>query len=360
MSRSMEQGVVNAQLEPDRAAAAGDAWASATVSRGTRASRVAAVVMLLLIVVAASMPWWAERAQMRLATEFLYVLALAQLWNLLAGYGGMLSVGQQAFVGVGAYSLVVIGLFGGVNPFVVVPLAGLVGAAAALLVGPLVFRLSGAQFAVGTWVVAEVFRIVVANLPFVSGGSGLSVARVVSGIDIEQRDALTLWTALALGAGATLAVYALLRSRWGLALVAVRDSERAAQSLGVDGRRVKWLVWLGSAAGGAMVGALIFVTKLRVSPDAAFSIDWSTTALFIVVIGGIGTLEGPLVGAAVYFLLREWLSDLGSIYLILLGTLTMAVVLVAPGGLWGLITQRAPVQLFPVSRRVERADGGAP
>jgi branched-chain amino acid transport system permease protein len=221
-----------------------------------------------------------------------------------------------------------------------------------------VFRLRGAQFAVGTWVVAEVFRIVVANLPFVSGGSGLSVARTVSGMNIELRDSMTLWVALALGAGATIAVYALLRSRWGLALVAVRDSDRASQSLGIDGQRVKWFVYVAAAAGCAMVGALAFITKLRVSPDAAFSIDWTTTMFFVVVIGGIGTLEGPLIGAVVYFLLREWLSDLGSVYMIALGTLTMTVVLVAPGGIWGLVSRRVHVQLFPVQRRVRSVDNG--
>jgi len=163
----------------------------------------------------------------------------------------------------------------------------------------------------------------------------------------------TLWIALALGVGATLAVYALLRSRWGLALVAVRDSERASQSLGIDPQRLKWLVWIAAAAGCAMVGALIFTMKLRVSPDAAYSLDWTTTMLFVVVIGGIGTLEGPIVGTVVYFLLREWLSDLGEGYLILLGALTMAVMLFAKGGLWGLVTRRWDVQLFPVQRRVK-------
>jgi branched-chain amino acid transport system permease protein len=322
------------------------------VERGGRNTRVAAALGLAAVLGCIALPWFADRALLRLATEFLYVLALAQMWNLLAGYGGLLSVGQQGFVGLGAYSLVVLGLLGGLNAFVVVPLAGVVGAVAAAVIAPLAFRLRGAHFAVGTWVIAEVLRIVVANLPFVSGGSGVSVARTVAGIGIETRDAVTLWIALALGVGATLAVYALLRSRYGLALVAVRDSERAAQSLGVDGTRIKWLVWIAAAAGCAMAGALIFATKLRVSPDAAFSIDWSTTMFFVVVIGGIGTLEGPIVGAVAYFLLREWLADLGSIYLIVLGGTAMAVMLFMPAGLWGLVSRRAGWQLFPVQRRV--------
>lgn len=336
------------------ASAAASPSAQEVVTRSGRLSRAAALAALALVVAAASMPWWAERAQLRIATEFLCVLALAQMWNLLAGYGGLLSVGQQAFVGLGAYSLVALGLHAGFNAFAVVPAAGVVGALGAMLLAPLAFRLRGAHFAVGTWVMAEVLRIVVANLPFVSGGSGVSVAPTLRGMDIGTRDALSLWIALALGAGAMAAVYALLRSRFGLALVAVRDSERASGSLGIDAQRVKRWVWVGAAAGCAMTGALIFATRLRVSPDAAFSLEWTTTMFFVVVIGGIGSLEGPLLGALIYFALREWLSDLGSVYLIVLGGLAMAAMLAGGGGLWSLIGRGGRLQLFPVQRLVRR------
>jgi branched-chain amino acid transport system permease protein len=325
--------------------------AQGAARRASVLSVAAALTVLALVIVAASMPWWAGRAHMRMATEFLSLLAIAQMWNLLAGYGGLLSVGQQAFVGLGAYSLVVLGLLGGVNAFVVVPLAGVVGVIGAALLAPLAFRLRGAQFAVGTWVMAEVVRIVIANLPFGGGGSGVSVAAAVSGMSIATRDAVSLWLALALGAGSLAAIYALLRSRWGLALMAVRDSERAAQSLGVEGKRLKWLVYLAAAGGCAMAGALIFATKLRVSPDAAFSLEWTTTAFFIVVIGGIGSLEGPLIGAVLYFVLREWLSDLGSIYLIVMGSLTVAVMLTGGSGLWGLLNRHGRYDLFPIRRQ---------
>lgn len=315
-------------------------------------ARIAAAIGVLAIVAVASMPWWAERSTIHLAVEILATLALAQMWNLLAGYGGLLSVGQQGFVGLGAYALVVFGLQMGLNAFLVIPLAGLVGALAAALVAPLVFRLGGAHFAIGTWVVAEVFRLIVANLPFVSGGSGVSVAKTVMGMSAATRTSLTLWWALALGAGATLAVYLLLRSRWGLALVAVRDSERASRSLGIRVGRIKWAVWVAAAAGCAMTGALLFITKLRVAPDPAFSIDWTTTMFFIVVIGGIGTLEGPIIGTIVYFLLRQWLADLGSVYLITLGVITMLIMLFFERGLWGLWLRWVRWELFPVRRRL--------
>ncbi|HMN78963.1 MAG TPA: branched-chain amino acid ABC transporter permease [Burkholderiaceae bacterium] len=325
------------------------------VVRATRLTPFAALLGIVAVAAVASMPWWAERSLLRLATEFLCVLALAQMWNLLAGYGGIPSMGQQAFVGLGAYCLVVFGLKLGVPAFWVVPLAGLVGAALAVPTAMIVFRLRGASLAVGTWVVAEVFRLVIANLPMVSGGSGLSIAPLLRGIDVASRDAASLWIALALGAGGTFALHGLLRSRWGLALTAVRDDERASGSLGVSAARLKWLVYLVAAGAAAMTGALLFITKLRVSPDAAFSMEWTTMMFFCVVIGGLGTIEGPLVGALIYFALRETMSGLGSGYLIVLGLFAIGIMVWAPAGLWGMLAGRSGLQLFPVRRHVRGA-----
>jgi len=325
---------------------------SLVVERSTPASRAGVVVALIFLVAAVSAPWWAERSTQRLLTEFLYILALAQMWNLLAGYGGLLSVGQQAYVGIGGYCLVVLGLQFGLNPFLIVPVAGVVTALVALPTAAILFRLRGAYFAVGTWVVAEVFRLLVANTASVGGGSGTSITRTVMGIPAWWRESTTLWIALALGVGATLLVYFLLRSRYGLALTAVRDSEPAAESLGISVSRVKWFVYVASAAGCGMVGALIFITKLRISPEAAFSMDWTAAMFFVVIIGGIGTIEGPIIGTLVYFLLREYLSDYGGWYLIVLGVVAVAVMLWMPRGIWGLISTRFNLHFFPVQRRV--------
>lgn len=323
-----------------------------TVERGTRTSQIGFVLALLLLLAAVLAPWWSERAAQRLLTEFLYTLALAQLWNLLAGYGGLLSVGQQGFVGLGGYCLVVLGLEWGMNPFLIVPLAGVVTALIAVPTAAVLFRLRGAYFAVGTWVVAEVFRLLVANSASVGGGSGTSITRTVAGIPAWWRESTTLWLAVALGAGSTLAVYALLRSRHGLALTAVRDSEPAAESLGVSVARMKWFVYLASAAGCGMVGALIFITKLRIAPEAAFSMDWTAAMFFAVIIGGIGTVEGPIVGTLIYFVLRELLSDYGSWYLIVLGSVAVVFMLWIPRGVWGLVSSRLGLHFFPVQRRL--------
>jgi branched-chain amino acid transport system permease protein len=135
--------------------------------------------------------------------------------------------------------------------------------------------------------------------------------------------------------------------------MAIRDNELAAASLGIDIWRTKFVVYVVTGALTAMIGALIFLQKLRISPDAAFSVnDWTAFVIFIVVIGGIGTLEGPIIGTLIFFALRETLADLGTVYLIVLGLVAIVVMLKAPKGVWGLIRSRYDLQLFPLGYRV--------
>ena len=326
------------------------------ISRSTPASRIAGVAALLLLAILIAAPWWGSRATVHLIGEFATYVALASLWNLLAGYTGLVSVGQQAYVGLGGYVLFTCALFLGLNPLLAIPLAGLAAALLAIPVAALVFRLQGAYFAIGTWVVAEVFRLSFSQVQALGGGSGTSlpVAAVKSIAEAKDvREALIYWVALALGAGTVGLVYGLLRSRLGLALTAIRDSEVASASLGVKITNVKFAVYILVAAVTAMVGALIFLQKLRISPNAGFDVnDWTAFVIFIVVIGGIGTIEGPVIGTIVYFLLRQYLADYGSIYLMILGALAIVIMLVAPQGIWGFVKGRFGVSLFPTGYRV--------
>jgi branched-chain amino acid transport system permease protein len=254
-------------------------------------------------------------------------------------------------VGLGGYALIVLADDLGVNPFAAVPLAGVVATVFALATSTLVFRFSGGYFAVGTWAVAEVYRLLVANTPALGRGTGRTL-KAVFPLARETREVGTYALAVALGVAAIVAIYLFLRSPRGLGLMAVRDSEPASQSLGVNVFRTKLAVYLLAAFGTGTTGALIYLNLLRISPDAAFSINWTAYTIFIVVIGGLGTLEGPIVGTAVFFLLREALSDYGSWYMILLGTLAVAAMLRFPQGLWGLVAERWDVRVFPVQRRV--------
>ena len=319
------------------------------VVRGTRASRAALVIGLVVALVAATMPAWAESSWMREFVEIACYFVFALMWNLLAGYGGMVSIGQQAYFGLGGYGMLMLGNLAGVNPFVAIPIAACGAALIALPVSWVAFRLQGGYFAIGTWVIAEVFRLSFANMSIVGGGSGTSLT-ALRGIERATREALTFWFALACMVLAIAGVYLFLRSKLGLALLAIRDSEIAAESQGVDVRRTKLWVYLAAAFGAAFAGALYFVGNLRISPDAAFSVNWTAFAIFMVVIGGIGRIEGPIVGALVFWALNKFFSDYGSWYLMGLGLLAIVVTIFFKQGLWGWLQQRWGWSLFPTTR----------
>jgi branched-chain amino acid transport system permease protein len=329
------------------------------VEHATRSSQVGMAGFAVALVLLVAAPFWGGRDDLRLLSEIYAYVALASLWNLLAGYAGLVSVGQQAYVGLGGYVLFASTILAGVHPLVAVPVAGVIGAVVALPVAGLMFRLRGHYFAIGTWVVAEVFRLIASQLSALGGGSGISLpAGIVTGMasSRQMREFLIYWVALALVVVVLGAIVLLLRSRYGLALTAIRDNELAARSNGVDVTRTKLVVYILTAFGTAMVGALIFLQKLRISPDTAFSVnDWTAFVIFITVIGGIDRVEGPIIGTIVFFLLRQTLADLGSLYLLMLGAVAIAVMLFAPKGIWGLIADRFGWQLLPLERRLRFA-----
>ena len=335
------------------------------VSSSSRASRSAAYVALALVLIAVLLPGFASRGLIQDLFFIFTMLVLAQWWNLLAGYGGLVSVGQQAFVGMGAYALFGAVILLGWDPVPSILLGGLAALALAVPTAFFAFRLRGAYFAIGTWVIAEVVRLLVAQWRAVGGGTGTSLPRsatkdmwavdwIKALFDVKTsaaRDILAYWLALLLVLATIGAIYWLLRRRSGLALAAVRDNVDAARSVGVNSAQIKWLVFLSSAFGTGLAGALIYMQKARISPDASFSVlDWSAYVIFIVVIGGIGTIEGPILGVIVFFMLQSLLADYGSWYLMLLGLLGILVMLGARRGLWGLFSDRTGIELFPIRR----------
>ena len=268
------------------------------VERATRASRVFAVVAVVALATLVALPWWGDAGEMRLIAEMAYYLALAQLWNLLAGYAGLVSVGQQAYVGLGGYALFYLTGALNVNVYVALLIAGPFAGLLSIPVSFAVFRLRGAYFAIGTWVVSEVFALSASLISALGGGSGLSltpaIVRQISP-DRASRETILYLMTLAISVVVLAVVYLLLRSRHGLALTAIRDSEPASASLGVNTFRTKFIIYIVTAACTGLVGALIFLQKLRISPEAGFSInDWTVVVIFMVVIGGIGTHRGAV------------------------------------------------------------------
>ena len=347
------------------------------VETRTNLSVAALVVFAVLIAIGFILPAFAPRNVIQNLFFILTMLTLAQFWNLLAGFGGLVSVGQQAFVGFGAYAMFAAVILLGMNPIPAILVAGFASLALAIPTAFFAFRLQGAYFAIGTWVIAEVTRLLLSQWKALGGGTGNSLPREATsniwfvdqiaalfGVrEAAARDILALWLALLLATLTIAGIYWLLRTRRGLALAAVRDNMEAARSVGVDADRMKWFVYLVTAFGTGLTGALIYVQKARISPDAAFSVtDWTAYVIFIVVIGGIGTLEGPIIGVILFFILQNLLSDFGSWYLIALGLIAVVIMLFAPRGVWGLISERYNISLFPLRRRLvvsDQTDRGA-
>ena len=321
-----------------------------SVRRGGRASAWTGVGLFAVVAVMAYLPYVAYTTVTDALITFLLLLTVSSMWNLLAGYAGLVSVGQQAYLGLGAYAVLQLSDWG-VQPFVGVFLAAGVCAVIAVPTSLLAFRLRGDYFAVGTWVIAEVYRLVMVRDTALGGGSGRSLT-TLSTLDQSLREALTYWVALAVAVLSVLAGYLLIRSRLGLALTAVRDNEVAAASAGVDVGRAKRAVYLLSAAGTGAAGGVLLVSSLRVQPDTVFGVQWSAYMIFIVIIGGLGYLEGPLIGSLIFFALQRWLADYGVWYLVLLGAIAVAAAVWLPRGVWGAVSSRG-VRLFGVGYRLD-------
>ncbi len=329
---------------------------SARAFRIERGGLAGACLALAALAALAAAPAFAGSANLGLLSQIFAYIALASLWNLLAGFSGLVSVGQQAYVGLGGYSLFALTMFGGLHPLVAALLSGVLAVILSFPVAALLFRLRGAYFAIGSWVMAEVFRLIAAQIKPLGGGSGASLPTIiVTGMasSRQAREFMIYWSSLALVALVLGLTIWLLRSRWGLALRAIHFNETAADSCGIEITRVKFVVYAVAAFGTALAGALIFLQKLRISPDAAFNVnDWTAFVIFMTVIGGIGRIEGPVIGAIIFFALRETLSDLGPLYLLMLGAVAIVAMLKAPKGVWGYLVDKTGFEFAPLERRI--------
>lgn len=308
--------------------------------------RIRAAIAAALVLGLVTCPAWGGDSARTTLVVFAYHAALAQMWNLLAGYAGLVTFGQQLFIGLGGYTLAVGCERFGLGVPAAFALAAVVTGGLAVPVGALTFRLRGGYFAVGSWLVAEMFRLGFGNWGFVNHASGMFV-RPARSVDP--------WLIYYVAVGLLLAmiglVIATLRSRAGLALMAIRDAEDAAAGLGVHVWRVKLLAFVVAAIGTGLIAALITVQTPFIQPDAAFSIEWSAQISFMAVVGGLGTVEGPILGAAIYVVLQQKLGGSGAIHLIVLGAVSVIVMLVAPGGIAGLVRDRLGWTLVPIERR---------
>jgi branched-chain amino acid transport system permease protein len=235
-------------------------------------------------------------------------------------------------------------------------IAALITGLLALPISFLMLRLREGEFAIGMWVVAEVAHMLVNLDKLVRGETGTSLI-ALGGYEASLRHALVYWLALAAMLAVAGALFALLRSRTGASIQAIRDNEEAAASLGVRVLAAKRVLFVLAAVGAAMAGALWLASFLTFQPKTYFGVQWTAYMIFMVLVGGLGTFEGPILGAVIFFLIEAMFGASGVWYLVGLGATALLFSLFLPRGLWGLLKDRFALQLLPVGYRLTVVSG---
>jgi len=320
------------------------------VTRWTRASTVSAVVVVAIVAALAVLPAiFGANITERLTTLFVYII-LAVMWNALAGYAGLVSVGEQMFFGLGAYATIRLS-YGGMNVYAAMLVGALLSGFTALPLSSFMLRLRGGEFAIATWVIATIAHLLVNFDPLIEGETGKSLI-ALNAYDAGVRQAISYWATLATMLLFLVLMFVLMRSRFGAAIQAIRDDEQAAASVGVRVMAAKRLIFTIAAFGCAAAGALWLATALTFQPRTYFGIQWTAYMLFMALVGGLGTFEGPIVGAVIFFVLEDRFGATGVWYLVGLGVAATLFSLLLPRGLWGTLEDRYGIQIMPVGYRL--------
>ena len=346
-------------------------------------------LLAVLLAAAIAIPWLVgDRSYVTYLVFTFFVFAVfGHAWNLLAGYCGLLSFGNQVYVGIGGFTLAIVFYYGGVNVWLALPLSGIASAAFAFLLGVpvreslagigvwkpvavagvlwagyevalgyfpeadifgdvyirrviillLIFlgalpllRLQGAYFAVASWLIAAAVGSIFNEWKVVGAGGGMQIKTDATQVEMY-------YAGLGLLVFATVVIARLLKSRYGLALTAVRDDEEAARTVGIDIRKVKLIVFVVAGGLSGLAAGLFYIDAVIITPPAAFTIFWSAYFVFIVVAGGMGTLAGPIIGAAIFVFVDRVLSGVTEYPLLVLGIAAVVIIFVLPRGVMGIV-----------------------
>jgi branched-chain amino acid transport system permease protein len=287
-----------------------------------------------IAVLLALLPYVADAYWQQLGYRALQLYTLATAWNLLAGYAGQTSLGVAAFVGCGAYCMVMVENALALPFIAVLPLSGAVAAAFAALLSRPIFRLRGLYFTIGTLAMTEALRILMVNINTFGGASGLIVKTAAPQFYVLY------WVALLLAVCAELTVQLILSLPWSLSLRAVRDDEDVARQMGVRTFRVKLLSFAISSFFMGAVGGLQAMKLGSIEPYGSFGLSWTIDSVAAVIIGGLGTRGGPLLGTILYIGLAELLRGLPALHSAIAGVVLLLVIRFAPNGVWSVLTRR--------------------
>ncbi|CDX50489.1 ABC transporter, permease protein [Mesorhizobium plurifarium] len=331
--------------------------ASPVIERGTAASRIAGIGVVAIVLLLALAPQFLSAGAVdRMTALFVYVI-LAAMWNALAGFGGLVSVGQQVFFGLGAYFAIRLAN-AGLDPFVALFVSAVIVGAVSWPISLFMLRLKNGEFAIGMWVIAALTHLLVNLDRLIQGETGTSLISL-NVYDASTRRLTIYWLALASMIALLAILFGLLRGSTGAAIRAIRDNEDAAASVGVRVIGTKRLLFVLAAFGIGVAGALWLATAITFQPKTYFNVQWTAYMIFMVLVGGIGTFEGAILGALLFFLIETWFGGTGVWYLIGLGATALVFSLLLPRGLWGTLEERFGWRLLSVGYRVRLPAGVA-
>lgn len=299
----------------------------------------------LLFITMVTIPIWGSEYVLLLGLLFCLYMSFTQMWNLLTGYSGLLSLGLQAFIGFGGYSMAVLVNYYKINLWLSVFLGGVFSVLLALFMCLFIFRMKEIFFAIGTWIFAEMLLLWFSNWAYVKYGTGL----FVNPSNPPSMEAI-YYAALTMGVGSLIVVYLIMRSKIGLGLMAMRDNDKVAETMGVEVFRSKLFCFLVASFITGATSGVMYIFQMFIQPYEAFSINWTVMFVFIVIIGGIGTIEGPIIGTIIYLFLNQWLVEYGHISMILLGGSAIIIILVAPKGIMGTIQEKTGFEILSPRR----------
>jgi branched-chain amino acid transport system permease protein len=303
-------------------------------------------VLAALVLILGIVPLMGDQYLLFFCMLFFLYLALAQMWNLLAGYSGLISLGQQSFVGMGGYVVAVMSNYYGVYIWLGVLLGGVFSALLGLFMSLFIFRMKGVYFAIGTWIFSEALLIWFSNWEYTKYGMGLFI-KPNPNISMTE----IYYASLIVGVGSVALVYGILRSKLGLGLMAMRDDEAVSETMGVEVFRSKLYCFLIGAFVTGSTAGILYIFQVFIQPYKAFAIDWTVKLVFIVIIGGIGTLEGPIVGAFLFVLLSQTLAEYFSVSMLILGAIAILVILIAPKGIMGTLQEKLGFEILSPRRK---------
>ena len=313
-------------------------------SRGNGKTRI--LPMLIAVAVLVTVPLYGSDYALNVMLLMFLYMSLGQMWNLLGGYAGLVSLGQQSFIGIGGYTLAMISEVYKLPVILAFGVAAGISVVFALVISIPIFKMRNVYFTIGTWIVAECLALWFSTWAFTNYAQGYSIT-----VTYSMTATHLYYVSLAVGLASLVVVFVILRSRMGLAIMAMRDNESAAEVRGVELYRTKLKLFLISACMTGLTGAAIYLNQAFIQPTNAFGISWTVSMVFIVVIGGLGTIEGPIIGAVIYVILRQILYNFPGISMIILGVIAIAIILLAPKGIMGLLTSRISFEIFSVRRR---------